>query len=530
MDVTGGVVVLLIGAAVLFGSSLSRRENSKKKPRPAHERVPERCVVEVGTGLISELSAGESSPFLTALPVLRLRWLERGLQFPPTRFFDSSKLETDSYLLRLDGRTVATKTVKSGKVLVLGGENAELPSGDEFEYEGLAGVWTDYEAAAPFRDKGYLVLETRDVFLGQLSTVARRELHTLGNWERFFRQPPGSNLERFREQVIAKLDEGQSLHPIDYAVFWFETHNSLKDFVSPDEQGTNELTAALIYQNLGQSLRQAVNKRMKPQHLEKLSQALLEIWELDEEAREIIMRRARVWNLHDNEQAVDSVVKLLVHGSDYDQRENPNRRLALLVSTLPFPVRNRIINALMEGLSSEDFGALVSEMAAVQTCHGLNEHALTDPLERERLRVVREFIEWRRNLLRPRVVNVWPGQAERVCKKRPRELALWMRHLWFFEDPLAAFQGYVAQRQDVSQTLLKFSKKRPTRTLSGPEKIAVFLQCLSAETATKLRRELSRLTLPPISAPDTLTAERLLVCEELVYRTRCLSDFGPSQN
>lgn len=531
MDVTGGVVVLLIASAVLVGSRLTRREPKQKAPRQPHQNAPERCIIQVGRALIDELSAGETSPFLTALPLLRLRWIERGLHFPPTRFFDTARLEPDQYVFRLDGRTVLDARLQSGRVLLLAGQDKEaLPPGKEATYEGLPAVWVDPETAAREEANGFLPLQARDVFLGQISTTARRELHHLGRWRQFFRNPTETQEERFREHVIAKLEEGETLHPIDYAAFWFETHDSLADYQAPDEQGTNELTAALIYQNLGQVLKQSINQKLSSPHLERLGQALLEIWELDEDAREHIMRRARVWNLQDNDQAVDAVVKLLVHCTDYDQQDNPRRRLALLLSSLHYPVRSGVLNQLASVLTKDELAELTCELAAVQTACFLNEHALTDPLERERYRVVREFVEWRRHLLRPRVVNVWPGQCEQMVAREPRVVAVWLRHIWFFDDPLERLQRFAATEANLAKMFWHFSKKRPSATLTGPQKIGILLECLSEKTARKLRREMSQLTLPPVSPPEVSEAERLLVCEELAYRMRRLSNFRAGEH
>ncbi|MCA9796496.1 MAG: FHIPEP family type III secretion protein, partial [Candidatus Eremiobacteraeota bacterium] len=120
MDVTGGVVALLTLAAILIGSRWKRRDRAEKvATRPEGVEPEERCTVRVGRGVLPLADPKRGALLLRVVPILRLRWAERGLTLPAARFTDDSQLGYNEYALLIDGREVLRETVYADRVLAL---------------------------------------------------------------------------------------------------------------------------------------------------------------------------------------------------------------------------------------------------------------------------------------------------------------------------------------------------------------------------------------------------------------------------
>ncbi|MGE0494819.1 MAG: FHIPEP family type III secretion protein [Vulcanimicrobiota bacterium] len=527
MDVTGGVVALLTLAAILIGSRWTRRERKEKvATKPEGVEAEERCTVRVGRGVLPLADPKRGALLLRVVPILRLRWAERGLTLPAARFTDDAQLGYNEYALMIDGREVLRETVYADRVLVMPPPDAVVTDGVEANLEGVRCWWVARAERQRAEERGWMILEPEEAFLSQLSSLARARLHELEEWGQYFSNPSNTQLERFRERVIQRLDNGLSVHPIDYFANRFERHGEL-GYENSDPMGIDDscdMVAAMIFQSLALYLKDAVTRRLNSNQLERLNRALLMIWEFSEDEREQLMRRARFWNLYDDEEAVRSVVHLMSQGREVRSRLRPQRRLALLLSCLEEPSRTRIINRVATQLSDRELGELASELSNIPPCTILTSAALTDPLERERTQVVGEFIDSVEQASEQPVSEFIEEEAIGYVRRDPSRAAVVVRQLWFFDDPIERLRRAAFRTPErIAQMILFCRSRQPGYYLWGPEKIAILLDCLPANLARTLRRALARTALPPQQPGEITSERRQRVLYEFVRRSRALS-------
>lgn len=530
MDVTGGVVVLLLSAAVLIGSRLNRRNRSAK--RDDHSwRSHERCTIRVGRALLPLAAPSHGALLLRVIPLLRLRWAERGLSFPSTHFSDDLRLPENEYVLSVDGKEILRAELRYQKILVVNPRESELPEGDRVDFDGRPAVWTEQSERSAAEAAGALVLEPEEVFRAHLTTLARSHLHLLEDWSQLFKQPNADTLERFREQVIARLEAGGSVYPIEHFAEWHEQHGCTDCYEPPTDQFSKDMAAALIYQNLAQFLKESINKRLTPFQLERLSVALMTLWDLNEEAREMVIRRARFWNLNDNDEAVSAVVQLLSSGAETRGVQTPMRRLALLVSGLEEPSRSEILSLVRPQLDAGDLAGLAMELANVPTCSPASVASLSDPIEEERGFILRSLVESLRRRAHGPPAEPLLAECRRLCSLDVESTAIWIRHIWFLEDPLDFFRHFAWKHPArLARRVLSFVQQEPEAALRGPEKLAIFLSMLPAALARRLRAAVSRLSLPPERSLDVSEEKRLRVAQEFASRARGLASAPISPN
>jgi len=213
----------LVLGLLLLGVYFSLRHRAAEKPKqmaeaerprreePSEEDViqsllePDRVAVEVGYSLIQLIDPKRGGTLLDRIKSLRKKFArELGIIVPKIRILDNVELETNRYVVKLSGQTVADGELHPGWLMVMKPDGEPQMEGIRTVEPsfGLPVVWVSRSDRESAESQGYTVVDAETVFITHLSEVLRRHAHEVLN-----RQDVQRLVDNVKKENPAIVDE-----------------------------------------------------------------------------------------------------------------------------------------------------------------------------------------------------------------------------------------------------------------------------------------------------------------------------------